>query len=88
MTEGIADFGRLRAGYAPGNWVKKGQGQQWDQGYYVTARFLDYCDGLKRGFVAEMNKKMRKGYSKHYFIELLGKSVDQLWSDYKAKYGN
>ncbi|CAI0445499.1 unnamed protein product [Linum tenue] len=34
--------------------------------------FLDYCDGLRNdGFVAELNKK----------------SVDELWKDYKAKYG-
>ena len=24
----------------------------------------------------------------NYFVELLGKTVDQLWSDYKAKYDN
>lgn len=86
LIEGIADFIRLRAGYAPSHWVKRGAGDRWDQGYDVTARFLDYCDGLKQGFVAELNKKMRSGYSGNYFNELLGKSVDQLWSDYKATY--
>jgi hypothetical protein len=35
-----------------------------------------------------LNKKMRSGYNANFFVELLGKSVDQLWSDYKAKYGN
>ncbi|XVF01340.1 hypothetical protein REPUB_Repub04eG0079300 [Reevesia pubescens] len=65
-----------------------GQGDRWDQGYDVTARFLDYCNNLNDGFVAELNKKMRIGYSATYFVDLLGKTVDQLWSDYKAKYGN
>jgi hypothetical protein len=86
LIEGIADFVRLKAGYAPGHWVKPGQGDRWDQGYDVTAHFLDYCEGLRSGFVAELNKKMRSGYSANYFVELLGKTVDQLWSDYKAKY--
>ncbi|XP_030446559.2 uncharacterized protein LOC115669499 [Syzygium oleosum] len=86
LIEGIADFVRLRSGYVPGHWVQPGQGDKWDQGYDVTARFLDYCNGLKNGFVAELNKKMRTGYSDNYFVDLLGKTVDQLWSEYKAKY--
>ncbi|KZV51759.1 hypothetical protein F511_11447 [Dorcoceras hygrometricum] len=86
LIEGIADFIRLRAGYAPSHWVAPGQGDRWDQGYDVTARFLDYCNGLRNGFVAELNKKMRNGYNVNFFVELLGKSVDQLWSDYKARY--
>lgn len=88
LIEGIADYVRLKAGYAPSHWVKAGQGDRWDQGYDVTARFLDYCNGLRNGFVGELNKKMRNGYSNNYFVDLLGKTVDQLWKDYKAKYAN
>ncbi|GFP92166.1 basic secretory protease [Phtheirospermum japonicum] len=87
LIEGIADYVRLKAGYAPSHWVGPGQGDRWDQGYDVTARFLDYCNSLRSGFVAELNKKMRNGYSNNYFVDLLGKTVDQLWKDYKAKYG-
>ncbi|KAF8020091.1 hypothetical protein BT93_G0711 [Corymbia citriodora subsp. variegata] len=86
LIEGIADYVRLRSGYVPGHWVQAGQGNKWDQGYDVTARFLDYCNGLKNGFVAELNKKMRTGYSDKYFVDLLGKTADQLWTEYKAKY--
>ena len=89
LTEGIADFVRLQANYIPSFWVlQPGQGDRWDQGYDFTARFLDYCNCLRNGFVAELNKKMRTDYSADYFVDLLGKTVDQLWSDYKAKYGN
>jgi hypothetical protein len=87
LIEGIADFVRLKANYAPSHWVQAGQGDRWDQGYDVTAKFLDYCNGLRNGFVAELNKKMKTGYSAQYFVDLLGKTVDQLWKDYKAKYG-
>ncbi|BBH09650.1 Plant basic secretory protein family protein, partial [Prunus dulcis] len=76
LIEGIADYVRLKAG----------QGNRWDQGYDVTARFLDYLNGRRSGFVAELNKKLRSGYSAKYFVDLLGKNVDQLWSDYKAKF--
>ncbi|PAN46714.1 hypothetical protein GQ55_9G200900 [Panicum hallii var. hallii] len=86
LIEGIADFVRLKAGYAPGHWVKPGQGDRWDQGYDVTAWFLDYCDLLRPGFVAQLNAKMKDGYSDDFFAQILGKSVQQLWQDYKAKY--
>ncbi|KAK7253199.1 hypothetical protein RIF29_37723 [Crotalaria pallida] len=86
LIEGIADFVRLKAGYANLNWVPPGRGDDWFQGYDVTARFLDYCNSIKNGFVAELNKKMKSSYSDTYFDELLGKSVTQLWADYKAKY--
>ncbi|KAK9077195.1 hypothetical protein SSX86_005531 [Deinandra increscens subsp. villosa] len=84
LIEGIADYVRLKAGYAPSHWVQPGQGDRWDQGYDVTARFLDYCNGLRGGFVAELNRKMRGGYNDAFFVELLGKTVDQLWAEYKA----
>ncbi|VAH04741.1 unnamed protein product [Triticum turgidum subsp. durum] len=89
VFEGVADFVRLKAGYASAHWVAPGQGRSWDGGYDVTARFLDYCDSvIKPGFVGELNGKMKdSGYSDGYFVEILGKSVQDLWNDYKAKYG-
>jgi hypothetical protein len=87
LIEGIADYVRLKAGFAPGHWVKPGQGDRWDQGYDVTARFLDYCNSLKPGFVAQLNAKMKGGYSDDFFAQILGKNVQQLWKDYKAKFG-
>ncbi|KAK6159308.1 hypothetical protein DH2020_006622 [Rehmannia glutinosa] len=52
LIEGIADFVRLKSGYAPtSHWVSAGQGDRWDQGYDVTARFLDYCDQLKKRYI-------------------------------------
>ncbi|WVZ59443.1 hypothetical protein U9M48_009583 [Paspalum notatum var. saurae] len=87
IFEGIADYVRLKAGYAPAHWVQPGQGDRWDQGYDVTARFLDYCDSLKPGFVALLNAKLKDGYSEDYFVQILGEDVQQLWQDYKAKYG-
>ncbi|KAH7658056.1 hypothetical protein IHE45_17G061400 [Dioscorea alata] len=87
LIEGIADYVRLKANLAPSHWVQPGQGNKWDQGYDVTARFLDYLNGLKDGFVALLNAKMKDGYSDQFFVDILGKTVDQLWSDYKAQYG-
>lgn len=65
-----------------------GQGSKWDEGYGTTARFLQYCDSLLPGFTQQLNTMMRKVYKDEYWNTLLGKSVDELWTDYKDKYGN
>ncbi|EFJ24815.1 hypothetical protein SELMODRAFT_232195 [Selaginella moellendorffii] len=86
LIEGIADFVRLKANLAPSHWVKPGAGNRWDEGYDVTARFLDYVNSLSAGFVAKLNAKLATGWSESYFQDLTGKSVGTLWSDYKKKY--
>ncbi|XP_050366157.1 uncharacterized protein LOC126784712 [Argentina anserina] len=88
LVEGIAEFVTLTSGFIYDGFAQPGDGNNWDEGYGVTARFLEYCNGLKDGFVAELNKKMIDGYSDDFFNQLLGKTVDQLWTDYKAKYAN
>ncbi|KAK2986682.1 hypothetical protein RJ640_020844 [Escallonia rubra] len=88
LVEGFADYSILKANYYPPAFAKPGQGDRWDQGYDFTARFLEYCEGLRSGFVAELNKKMRHAFNESYFEDLLGKPVDQLWKEYKAKYSN
>ncbi|GMP38444.1 hypothetical protein CsSME_00009689 [Camellia sinensis var. sinensis] len=86
LIEGIADYTILKANYYPKGFAKPGMGDRWDQGYDFTARFLEYCEGIKSGFVAALNKKMKNAFSVNYFVELLGKSVDELFKEYKAKY--
>ncbi|XP_048135606.1 uncharacterized protein LOC125315215 [Rhodamnia argentea] len=87
LINGIADYVRLKGGYASKGWPRKGSGSRWDDGYAVTAYFLDYCNGLKHGFVADLNALMKDSYSEAFFIQLLGKSVHELWRDYKLAYG-
>lgn len=87
VIEGIADFVRLKANYVPQGWAQPGDGSNWNDSYSVTARFFDYCNDLRNGFVADLNKQMRETYSDEFFVQLLGKPVDQLWNEYKARYG-
>ncbi|KAL3730401.1 hypothetical protein ACJRO7_027419 [Eucalyptus globulus] len=87
VIEGIADFVRLRANLAPATWPRRGSGDSWGESSAVTAYFLDYCESQRNGFVAELNRKMRDGYSDDFFMQLLGRSADQLFSEYKARYG-
>ncbi|KAL1812027.1 hypothetical protein ACET3Z_022092 [Daucus carota] len=86
LIEGVADYVRLKSGLAPPHWRKRGMGVNWDDGYDITAHFLEYCNGLRDGFVAELNGKMKYSYSEDYFVHLLGKNVNDLWMNYKARY--
>ncbi|KAM7474722.1 hypothetical protein LguiB_021965 [Lonicera macranthoides] len=89
LIEGFAEYVKLKANYIhPETYTKPGQGDTWDEGYGPTARFLEYCESLSSGFVTTLNKKMRYAYSNQYFVELLGKPVEQLWSEYKNNYGS
>ncbi|KAL9141470.1 hypothetical protein ABFS82_14G105900 [Erythranthe guttata] len=89
LTEGTADYVMVRSNfYDKDTYTKSGTGNRWDEGYGVTERFLEYCDSLRLGFTADLNKMMRYEYSDNYFVQLLGKTVDQLWGEYKAMYGN
>ncbi|CAA0830953.1 Plant basic secretory protein (BSP) family protein [Striga hermonthica] len=89
LTEGMADYVMVKSNiYEKDKYTKPGSGSRWDEGYGVTERFLEYCDGLRKGFTAALNKKMRYRYSDEFFVELLGKPVSQLWREYKSMYGN
>lgn len=89
LTEGVADYVRVKSGfYDEGSYTKPGEGEKWDEGYGVTERFLEYGDSLREGFTVELNKKIRYSYSDDVWVDLLGKSVDALWAEYKAKYAN
>ncbi|KAL9231711.1 hypothetical protein vseg_006903 [Gypsophila vaccaria] len=88
LLEGIADYVKIKAGYPDEKYGKKpGDGEAWDQGSEITAYFLEYCDSLRKGFVAHLNAKMKDGYDVSYFKELLGKNVERVWDEYKDKYG-
>ncbi|XP_059654575.1 uncharacterized protein LOC132301329 [Cornus florida] len=47
LIEGMADYTILKAHYEPKGYAKPGQGEKWDQGYDFTARFLEYCEGVR-----------------------------------------
>ncbi|XP_071727063.1 uncharacterized protein [Rutidosis leptorrhynchoides] len=88
LVEGIADYTTLRAKTVDrALFEKPGQGDRWDQGYHITALFLEYCDTVTPSFTAKLNKMMRKTYDVTFFQNITGKPVEQLWKDYKSNYG-
>jgi len=84
LIEGIADWVRLNSNLSPPHWKRETSGR-WDAGYQHTGYFLDYLE--KRygdGTISRMNNKLRtvKYNEKAFWTELLGRPIEQLWSDY------
>lgn len=82
LITGVADYVRLESGWPSVGWRKLGSGSRWDEGYEVTAYFLRWCNKSCHGFVQKLNAMMKDDYSDDFFVVLLGKTVDELWSEY------
>lgn len=86
LTEGIADYVRFWQ-YEP----RTRQGQidgktaSYRNSYRVTAAFLAWVEAQKPGSVVELNARMRKGgVDETVFVDVCGKSVDELWAEFVA----
>ena len=88
LTEGIADYVRLKAGLDPPHW-KKEAGGRWDAGYQHTGYFLNWMEEkMGQGSVGRINHAMREEKYKDTLWELLfGKTVEVLWKEYQEELG-
>ncbi|KAI1791525.1 hypothetical protein LXA43DRAFT_1010628 [Ganoderma leucocontextum] len=84
FIEGIADWVRLNAGYAPPHWKRDADGD-WDGGYQKTAYFLDWIEGrYGDGSIQELNEGMKDAvYNEHVFKDVTGRKISKLWKLYK-----
>ncbi|KAF2658223.1 BSP-domain-containing protein [Lophiostoma macrostomum CBS 122681] len=90
LIEGIADWVRLKAGYAPPHWRRHADGQ-WDSGYERTGYFLEWLEKEHgEDVVRRINECLRQdGYDEEPFWEkCCGKSVSKLWEEYRASLGH
>jgi hypothetical protein len=86
LIEGVADWVRLKAGYAPPHW-KRHTDCDWDAGYERTGYFLEWLEE-EHGVdvVRKINEAMR---TCEYDAERVwegccgGKGVKELWKEYK-----
>jgi hypothetical protein len=82
-VEGVADYVRLRSGFAPPHW-HRGGGEKWDQGYDVTAFFLDWIERRHAGFVRGLNAILKDSkWDDNIFKLITGKTVNELWKEYQ-----
>lgn len=85
LTEGVADWVRLKAGYAPPHWKRRGD-CDWDAGYERTAYFLEWleqkhgCDVVRR--INQALRNCRYDADKLWH-DCCGTSIEKLWDGYK-----
>lgn len=84
LTEGVADWVRLKAGYAPPHW-RRHTDCDWDAGYERTGYFLEWLE-KKHGadVVRRINEAMRgcEYDAEKVWNGCCGKSVEELWERY------
>ncbi|OAL47468.1 BSP-domain-containing protein [Pyrenochaeta sp. DS3sAY3a] len=85
LIEGIADWVRLKAGYAPPHWRRHGD-CDWDAGYERTGYFLEWLEEEHgHDVVRRVNECLRDcKYDAHeLWHTCCGKSVKSLWEEYR-----
>ena len=88
LTEGLADYGREKFGIynKEAGWAlpKYNPKQHYTDAYRVTAAFLIWLEKNVREDIAwQLNDILKKNiYKDECWVELTGKTVDQLWEDY------
>ena len=89
LIEGIADWVRLKAGFAPPHW-KRSAACDWDAGYERTGFFLEWLE-VEHGVdvVRRINECLRdcKYVEEETWHKCCGKSIEHLWKEYKASLG-
>lgn len=87
VTEGIADYVRYKFGVdnAGAKWTLPNykEGQKYDNGYRITARFLAWLEKSNPGIVKTLDKNMRDhSYKNEIWKDKTGKTLDELWTAY------
>lgn len=87
VTEGIADYVRYKFGVdnAGAKWTLPNykEGQKYDNGYRITARFLAWLEKSNPGIVKTLDKNMRDhSYKNEIWKAQTGKTLDELWTAY------
>ncbi|CAA7268062.1 unnamed protein product [Cyclocybe aegerita] len=87
FIDGLADYVRLKAGYAPPHWDKQPR-DDWEAGNESTAYFLDWIEKRPNGtgtihklyeYALQLNDQE---FNENIFEMLTGETVDMLWEQY------
>ncbi len=86
LAQGLGDWVRFRAGYTP--LERRTPGGTWTDGFTTTAFFLDWLDTHYVDAAYRLNQSMNGAdavsWSDQIFVEVAGKGVSELWTDYQA----
>ncbi|KAF1968101.1 BSP-domain-containing protein [Bimuria novae-zelandiae CBS 107.79] len=89
LIEGIADWVRLKAGFAPPHW-KRTTDSDWDAGYERTGFFLEWLEAEHGAdIVRKINDGLRgcKYGEEEFWHKCCGSNIGRLWEDYKSSLG-
>ncbi|KAF1952300.1 BSP-domain-containing protein [Byssothecium circinans] len=89
LIEGIADWVRLKAGFAPPHWKRRGEGK-WDDGYERTGYFLEWLEErYGSDVVRRINEALRgcEYRSGSFWRGCCGVGVGELWEEYRKSLG-
>ncbi|KAL6704929.1 hypothetical protein ACN47E_007474 [Coniothyrium glycines] len=85
LTEGVADWVRLKAGYIPPHW-KRHSDCDWDAGYERTGYFLEWLEKEHgKDVVRRINESLRDcKYDEHkLWHDCCGRNIKHLWKEYR-----
>ncbi|KAF8012805.1 hypothetical protein BT93_I0841 [Corymbia citriodora subsp. variegata] len=68
LITGIADYIRLKARWPSKYWLPRRSGSRWNDGYAMTAYFLEFCNKKRHGFVSDPNTMMENLYFDAFFV--------------------
>lgn len=89
LRYGIADFVRLRAGYIDPKSRHLPTASYDASNSQTVAFFFDYLTSLNPDVIYQLNQRLTPSgdaWTNEVFTELMGKTVDDLWEDYKATF--
>ena len=89
LIEGVADWVRLKAGYAPPHWKRHGD-CEWDAGYERTGYFLEWLEEKHgKDVVRRINEALRdvEYDEKKLWHGCCGEGVGELWRKYQKSLG-
>jgi hypothetical protein len=90
LVEGVADWVRLKAGFAPPHW-KRHVDCDWDAGYERTGYFLEW---LEKEHGADVVRRINEAMRECEYDEdklwpgCCKKGIKELWADYKKSVGD
>lgn len=86
LIEGIADWVRLKAGFAPPHWRRRAD-SDWDAGYERTGYFLEWLEAEHgEDIVRKINEALRgcKYETDGFWEKCCGTSIEKLWKAYQS----
>ena len=79
--EGMAEFFRVSAGLYPSQTSNNGNIADYSNGQ-LLAKYLQYCESLKSGFVADFNARLEAKWNTDLLEDLFLSNMEENWGEF------